>query len=182
MQVGQDRSVNLALRHLKEETGIETPACLTALFSIGIKQRKKMLHLETSALGHEWAVLQNNHEQYEKNCLLIKLGSIVLFVSSLALTLNVATAVSLMLIMWVQEGIFRTYQGRIGERILHVEQLLRQSPLQVSLSYQLHTEWKATRPGVSGLLAEYGKSMLRPTVAFPHVVLMLIYIGWSVLR
>lgn len=141
-----------------------------------------MLHLETSALGYEWATLQNNYEQYEKNSLLIKLGSTVLFVSCLALTLHVATTVALMLILWVQEGIFRTYQSRLGERILRVEQLLRQASPQLAYACQLHTEWQAVRPGFGGLLAEYAKSMLRPTVAFPYVVLTLMSIGWSVLR
>ena len=141
-----------------------------------------MLHSETSALGHEWATLQNNYEQYEKYSLLIKLGSTALFVSCLALALHVAAAVAVMLILWGQAGIFRTYQSRLGERILRVEQLLRQASPQVAYACQLHTEWQAVRPGFGGLLAEYAKSMLRPTVAFPYVVLTLMNIGWSVLR
>ena len=138
-----------------------------------------MLHSETSALGHEWATLQGNHEQYEKNCLLIKLSSLALFVSCLALALPVAIALSLVLILWVQEGICRTSQSRVGERIMRVEHLLRE-PSPQAAGYQLHTEWQASRPGSGGLLAEYGKSMLRPTVAFPYVVLMAIYMVWSV--
>jgi len=141
-----------------------------------------MLHSETSALGHEWATLQNNYEQYEKYSLLIKLVSIVIFVSCLALTLHMATAVAVMLILWTQEGIFRTYQSRLGERILRVEQLLRHASPQLAYACQLHTEWQAVRPGFGGLLAEYAKSMLRPTVAFPYVLLALMNIGWYVLR
>ena len=138
-----------------------------------------MPDLETSALGHEWATLQDNHEQYEQNSLLIKLSGIALFISCLALTLPMVVALGLMLILWVQEGIFRTSQSRLGVRILRVEQLLGQGSPQAG--YQLHTEWQASRPGVVGLLTEYGKSMLRPTVAFPYVVLMAIDIGWSLL-
>lgn len=141
-----------------------------------------MIPPETSAFGYEWAVLQKNYEQYEKYGLLIKLASVALFVASMAWGLNVKVAVLLLLIMWVQEGIVRTYQWRLGERILRVEQLIRQSSLQTSLSYQLHTEWQASRPGFRGLLAEYGKSMLRPTVAFPYVLLILMDLGWDVLR
>lgn len=140
-----------------------------------------MLPPETSAFGQEWITLQNNFEQYEMNCLLIKLVSIALLVFSVALGLNVVIAVSLLLIFWVQEGIFRTYQSRLGERILRVEQLIRQSSVQASLSHQLHSEWLALRPGLTELLAEYGKSMLRPTVAFPHVLLILMNLGWSLL-
>ncbi len=137
---------------------------------------------QTSPFAQEWITLQNNYEQYEKYGLLIKLASIALIVSSLVFGLNLPMAVSLLLIMWVQEGIFRTYQSRLGERILRLEQLIRQSSGQTSSSYQLHTEWKAVRPGFTGLLAEYGKSMLRPTVAFPHVLLILLSLGWPMLR
>lgn len=138
-----------------------------------------MLHSETCALGHEWTTLQDNHEQYEKNSLLIKLGSMVLFVACVALMLETAITVLLLLILWVQEGIFRTFQSRLGVRILRLEQLLRQGSPQPG--YQLHTEWQASRPGAAGLFAEYGRSMLRPTVAYPYVVLMALDIGWLLL-
>ena len=141
-----------------------------------------MRQSETTALDHEWATLQNNYEQYEKSSLLIKLAGIALFVSCLALALHVAMAVAVMLVLWVQEGIFRTYQSRVGDRILRVEQLLKQASPQVAYACQLHTEWQAARPGFGGLLAEYAKSMLRPTVAFPYAVLTLMDIGWSALR
>ena len=141
-----------------------------------------MQHSETSSLSHEWAILQNNYEQYEKSSLLIKLGCTALFVFCLALALHVMAAVTVILVLWVQEGIFRTYQSRLGERILRVEQLLRQATPQVAHACQLHTEWGALRPGFGGLLAEYAKSMLRPTVMFPYVVLALINLGWFVLR
>jgi hypothetical protein len=87
----------------------------------------------------------------------------------------------LVLVMWVQEGIFRTYQSRLGKRILRIEQLLKQASPESSFGYQLHSEWQLSRPGFGGLLAEYGKSMSRPTVAFPHIVLILIVIAWPVL-
>lgn len=129
-----------------------------------------MRDAHAAGLGHEWATLQNNHEQYEKTSLLIKLAGIALYVACVALSLDLVLTLALMLIMWVQEGIFRTSQSRLGERILRVEQLLRQG----GLPYQLHTEWQAARPGFSGLLAEYGRNMVRPTVAFPYVLLLII--------
>jgi hypothetical protein len=137
---------------------------------------------ETSALAHEWSTLQNNHEQHESNCLLIKLCSAAVFVACFALALDAAIAVAVMLVLWVQEGITRTVQSRLGERLLRVELLLRQASPQLAYACQLHTEWQAARPGFTGLLAEYAKSMLRPTVAFPHVVLTLLAIGSAVLR
>ncbi|HYD61328.1 MAG TPA: hypothetical protein VEC35_13270 [Noviherbaspirillum sp.] len=134
---------------------------------------------EISLLAHEWTTLQNNYEQYEKNSLLIKLASTALFVLCL-LALDAAIAVTVMLILWIQEGILRTYQSRLGDRLLRLEQLLRQASPQVAYACQLHTEWQAARPGFGGLLVEYAKSTLRPTVAFPYAVLTLLSIGWAV--
>ncbi|WP_420473979.1 hypothetical protein [Noviherbaspirillum sp. ST9] len=141
-----------------------------------------MPHPETSSLAHEWATLQNNYEDYEKNALLIKLGGAVLVVCSLASVLDAAFAVALLLVLWVQEGILRTGQSRLGVRILRIEQLLRQATPQVAYACQLHSEWQAARPGTGGLLGEYAKNMLRPTVAFPYAVLILLQLGWSVFR
>jgi hypothetical protein len=140
-----------------------------------------MLRQETSPLGHEWITLQNNHEQYERCSLLIKLGSMALLLACIAMQLDAPATCLLLLIMWVQEGIFRTSQSRLGARILRIEGLLRQAVPETSFGYQLHSEWQASRPGFRGLLAEYGKSMAQPTVAFPHIVLILIVIVWPVL-
>lgn len=141
-----------------------------------------MPHPEATTFASEWTTLQNNYEQYEKSSLLIKLGGTALFVAFAALALDAATAVAAMLVLWVQEGILRTSQSRLGDRILRVEQLLRQAAPQTAHAYQLHSEWLASRPGFVGLLAEYGKSMLRPTVAFPYVVLIVLSMGWAVIR
>jgi uncharacterized membrane protein YesL len=127
---------------------------------------------DSSALGHEWATLQDNHEQYETTSLLVKLGSIALFVACLALSLDIVVSLLLMLVMWIQEAVYRTSQSRLGDRILRIEQQLRQDAPATTAAYQLYSEWLATRPGFAGLLAEYGRNMLRPTVAFPYVVLV----------
>jgi hypothetical protein len=129
------------------------------------------------ALGHEWATLQDNHEQYERSSLAIKLGAVVVLVAGLALGLDAAIGTLLMLILWLQEAIFRTSQARLGQRILRIEQLLAQSTADAP-AYQLHSEWLATRPGVVGLLAEYARNMLRPTVAFPYLVLLAMGMVW----
>lgn len=134
---------------------------------------------DTSAHGHEWATLQNNHEQYERCSLLIKLGAIALFVAYLALSLDGLIVLLLMLVLWVQEAIFRTSQSRLGLRILRIEQCLDDGLS--APAYQLHSEWLAARPGTAGLVAEYGKNMVRPTVAFPYVVLIGIMVLWHAL-
>ena len=137
-----------------------------------------MHHTEqASGLTHEWAILQHNHEQHERNSLLIKLAGVALLAASPVLALNVPASVALLLVLWLQEAILRTFQARLGERILRIEQLLREGAAQSAAPCQLHSEWLASRPGLAGLLGEYGKNMLRPTVAFPYAVLVLICLG-----
>lgn len=139
-----------------------------------------MHHTEhASALTHEWAILQHNHEQHERNSLLIKLAGVALLAAGPALGLDMLTTVALLLVLWLQEAILRTFQARLGERILRVERLLREGDAQAAAPCQLHTEWLASRPGLAGLLAEYGRNMLRPTVAFPYVALVLIGLAWA---
>jgi len=129
-----------------------------------------MLDRELTALGQEWTTLQNNYEQYEKGGLLIKLLAIALCAAGFALALHEMLIALLLLVLWLQEGIFRTFQARLGARILRVEQGLKAGE---STAFQLHSEWLASRPGTLGLLAEYACGALRPTVAFPYAVLLL---------
>ncbi|WP_228527393.1 hypothetical protein [Noviherbaspirillum soli] len=141
-----------------------------------------MHHTEpASALTHEWAVLQHNHEQHERNSLLIKLAGVALLAASATMALSMPASVALLLVLWLQEAIFRTFQARLGERMLRIEQLLREGAAQSAAPCQLHSEWLASRPGLAGLLAEYAKNMLRPTVAFPYAVLVLICLGQAAL-
>jgi len=133
---------------------------------------------DASALGQEWITLQNNFEQYEKAGLLIKLFAIALCALGFALALHEVVISALLLVLWLQEGIFRTYQARLGERILRLEQGLKTGE---TVEYQLHSEWLASRPGMFGLLAEYGASALRPTVAFPYAALLVLIVVLVVL-
>lgn len=124
------------------------------------------------ALQQEWHTLQHNHEQYERHALLIKLAAVALVVAHMAFAPNAWSAAALLLVLWLQEGILRTSQSRLGDRILRIEHGLRDTaPLPAC---QLHTDWLASRPGTVGLVAEYVKNALRPTVAFPYAPLLLL--------
>jgi hypothetical protein len=136
---------------------------------------------QACTLSREWAILQHNHEQHERNSLLVKLAGVALLATSATLALSVPAGVAMLLVLWLQEAIFRTFQARLGERILRIEQLLREGATQSAAPCQLHSEWLASRPGTAGLLAEYAKNMLRPTVAFPYAVLVLISLGQAAL-
>jgi len=133
---------------------------------------------DAGGLGQEWVALQNNYEQYEKGALLIKLLAVALCTVGFALALHEMLMGVLLLVLWLQEGIYRTFQARLGVRILRIEQGIVSGE---SAAFQLHSEWLASRPGMFGLLAEYGVSALRPTVAFPYAVLLALIVVLVVL-
>ena len=141
-------------------------------------------------MAQEWLALQEQHEHYERGSLLIKLVCIVLVTAGLMLTLNLILASVVIAILWLQEGIFRTSQARLAERLLELERSLApehedsdgSQKLPDCQPFQLHTAWRRSRPGVSGLLREYTRNGLRPTVAFPYCTLLalhaMIYLVW----
>jgi hypothetical protein len=135
-----------------------------------------MSEIKNSFVAQEWVTLQNNYEQYEKSALLIKLLSIVIFCTCLLLSLGAIFSSVLMLILWLQEGIWKTYQSRLAVRLLAVEKLIALGVRVEEKAFQLHTHWQANRSGLSGLGKEYLLNAARPTVAYPYVVLLLINI------
>lgn len=136
-----------------------------------------------AALGREWSTLQNNHERYEGHSLLIKLAAVAVLLGGSVAGLGPWLVVVVLLVLWLQEGIFRTFQSRLGARLLQVEAMLAETSIRADPTgpagaarqgFQLHTAWLAQRKGAAGLLREYAASAVRPTVAFPYVVLVLL--------
>lgn len=127
----------------------------------------------STLLGQEWRTLQDNHEEHEKNALLIKLTGLTLGIAGLAFGLPLIWTAFAELLCWVQEGIFKTYQARLAERLLRIESLLRLPQAEPGTAMQLHSEWAASRPGGAALIAGYALSACRPTVAFPYLPILL---------
>lgn len=129
------------------------------------------MSVAAEALQAEWLALQANHEQYERAALGVKLLAVALC----ALAFGARWLWVLMLVLWLQEAIFKTFQARLGARLLRVEALLLKSgDAAPGQAMQLHSEWLASRPRGAALLREYALSALRPTVAFPYPVLVLL--------
>lgn len=128
----------------------------------------------TSALGQEWAILQNHHESYEKTCLGIKLTCVVLCIGAVMAGLPYAVMGAVVALLWGQEGIVRTSQARLALRLVHLETLLRSAAPAPGTAFQLHTQWLEARPGAVALLREYGANACRPTVAFPYAIGVLV--------
>jgi len=133
-----------------------------------------MLKTENGLLGQEWVTLQNNYEQYEKTALFIKLTSVVLFFIGLMMSVDGVLSGLIVLVLWLQEGIWKTYQSRIGDRILMIESAIKLGGNAEADAFQLHSIWQAGRPGMPGLVKEYVTNSIRPTVAYPYGVLVVI--------
>ena len=129
---------------------------------------------ESSALGLEWTTLQNNHEACERNALLIKVTAVVLFAVGVALSFSTLLASFILLILWVQEAMTRTTQSRLGTRLLHIEHMFKLDPMDDGGAFQLHSDWLASRAGLSGQLEQYAASATRPTLDFPYFALLLV--------
>jgi len=123
-------------------------------------------------LSQEWQTLQACHEQHERNALAIKLVCIGLMVLGLAAEIRLPWLALVVILLWLQEGIVKTYQSRIAERLLAVEAQL-QLPVPAAPGMQLHTSWAANRPGTAALVTSYLVSACRPTVAFPYLPMLL---------
>jgi hypothetical protein len=140
-----------------------------------------------NALTQEWVTLQNNHEQHERSALVIKLVALLLFVGSVVwphpTTLLPGVFFALLCfvqgVLWLQEAILRTSQARLAERLLRIEALQRTPSSDPASALQLHSEWQASRKGTLGLLGEYARHALRPTVAFPHALLIAVLAAFA---
>ncbi len=133
--------------------------------------------MPSSALASEWVVLQNQFDSYEKCSLLVKVVSIVLLAAAVLLDALSLYILLLLLILWLQDAIWKTFQSRIESRLLVLEEHLADEGLAEShqkKAYQFNRQFLNNRPGSIVLILEYTRQALKPTVAFPHVLLVLI--------
>lgn len=136
-----------------------------------------MRSIKTGGLEKEWALLQNQFDSYEKLSLLIKLVNVGLLAAAYFLNSMSVFVLFLLLIVWIQDAIWKTFQSRIETRLLELENyLLADGELGNcdKKAYQFNSQYQENRPGNLGLILEYLQQAIRPTVAFPHLLLLLI--------
>lgn len=132
----------------------------------------------THPLGHEWRTLQQDHERHERTAALIKLAAVFLTGAVFVVTIPAWVEMLLIAALWLQEAMLRTVQARLSTRLLQVEALIAGDPAGARGAFRFHTEWSAQRGGASALVAEYLGSALRPTVAFPYpVLIVVVFVG-----
>lgn len=128
--------------------------------------------METQKFEHEWRLLQNQFDSYEKHSLYIKLLSIIaVLVVEIMDAVNIFIVLALV-VLWLQDAIWKTFQSRIEPRLLQVEKYI--SEKSEASAFQFNSEYQRTRLYGVSLISEYLRQSIRPTVAFPHIVLILI--------
>lgn len=139
--------------------------------------------MHDSALAKEWRLQQNQFDSYEKFSLLIKLVSIVI-AAMVVLTQQESASVTILIVMllailWLQDAIWKTFQSRIEARLLTLESAIlaeNSSGKTDVIAYQFNQAFINNRIGGLSTMAEYLKQALRPTIAYPHVVVLTLLI------
>lgn len=128
--------------------------------------------MKNAELSKEWEILQNQFDSYEKFSLIIKIVS-VLTIASIILTKTENCLVTIFpVLFWGIDAIWKTFQDRIGIRLLIIEKAIKE--ISEITPFQFNLEWENNRPGILGLILEYTKMGLKPTVLFPHLGLTVI--------
>lgn len=135
----------------------------------------------------EWQVLQNQYDSYEKFSLVIKLVAIILTAILPLIGASGFYLFCLLAVLWLQDGIWKTFQSRIEARLYLVEQqiavdiLPNEHQRNEQLPCQFNQQFLQQRKSGVALMVEYLRQALRPTVAFPYGVLFLFVIGWLII-
>lgn len=133
--------------------------------------------MQASDATVEWTLLQNQFDSYEKYSLLIKLTAMVIFALCAIDGLWGVIPAVVMAVLWLQDGIWKTFQSRIETRLLQLEAFFADEQTSEAASrkpFQLNSEYQLNRGGTKALVREYLEQAARPTVAFPYAVLVVL--------
>ena len=123
---------------------------------------------------NEWAIIHGDIERYERFSLGVKLFSVLISVLCIVHQVDLRFAIAIILVLWLQDGIWKTFQQRSETRILFIEDMLRNEAVANNQAFQFHSQWKDSRQGVAGLIKEYLLNSAKPTVAYPYALLVLL--------
>jgi len=125
----------------------------------------------------EWVTLQNQFDAFEKCSLAIKLVAILVTALLIFKVENPFIIVLLNGVFWTQDAIWKTVQSRFADRLLIIEGELLNSASNDHI--QFNTAWAAKPRGFTVLVMEYFGHSVKPTVAFPHCVLVCVGVYMS---
>ncbi len=135
--------------------------------------------MEKNEFKTEWCLLQNQFDSYEKHSLYIKLLSIIVLLSAEISNVMGVFVVLVLVVLWLQDAIWKTFQSRIELRLLQIEKYISEESEESA--FQFNSEYHSVRLSGLSLINEYVRQSIRPTVAFPHIVLILILLVQYVL-
>lgn len=118
----------------------------------------------------EWHTLHRGCEQSEALALVIKLFAFGCCIAAISLPQQLLIS-ALLPLLWLQEAIWKTFQSRSEQRLLIIEKTLAQG---LDCTPSLYSDWQAQRPGLFGLIGEYLRTAIRPTIACPHCLLIVV--------
>jgi len=127
--------------------------------------------MNKNELMTEWCLLQNQFDSYEKHSLYIKLVSIMVLLSAEISGVIGIPIIFILLVLWGQDAIWKTFQSRIEPRLLHLEKSISTDCSESAC--QFNTEYDKMSLSALGLIIEYARQSIRPTIAFPHVVILI---------
>ncbi|MDV7103729.1 hypothetical protein R3X26_04825 [Vibrio sp. TH_r3] len=132
--------------------------------------------MDKSGLENEWSLLQHQFDNYEKYSLLIKLFSVFIFCGFYLSSNMTLMTIAILCILWIQDAIWKTFQSRIEPRLLELEQAIKNIEPEKSdcLAFQFNSQYLVSRPSQFGLVKEYICQSLRPTIAYPHALLVVL--------
>ena len=133
-----------------------------------------------NSLEREWEIIHRDHERYEQFALMIKLVTVLVVLACWVFAVDAVLTIIFIAVLWLQEGIWKTYQARLGARLLWIEQRLRAAGSKDGAPYQLYSTWSAQPKNLLTTLTEYFANAIRPTVAYPYVVLIALAMGVAV--
>ena len=139
---------------------------------------KTMTSVSKSLLLKQWQTLHICHENYEQYALIIKLLAIACTALAISLSLSLLLSLFLLSIVWLQEAIWKTYQGRIADAIIVVEDKMTcidaEDIDKPGQPYLLYKQWQLNRNTSKQLIKEYLGNSIKPTVIYPYLPLVLI--------
>lgn len=118
-------------------------------------------------LQQEWVTLQQEYEGFEKYSLIIKLFNLALVAWTLAHDTMPVWIILVMGVVWLLDGIWKTFQSRTEARLLTVEKAIQEQQLYRGMQY--HSAWQSHTQSAGAMIAEYVRQSLRPTVAVSHL-------------
>lgn len=121
------------------------------------------------ALQHEWLLQQQRRNDMENYSLLTRLIALCSFLWLSRTQPSAVFLASAMLLFWLLEAMWKAEQSRVTKRLLQLEQAIREQDLAAAM--QFHSLWWQQRSGFVGLIVEYVKAALTPSVAVLYVVL-----------